>query len=150
MTTQTLIEAVELLEPVASRIWIGNYEGADHENQYVYSEDGDGEPLQTEHSIFDGEIHVLCNAAIQHYIDSVALAQPVSGWRITEAALAALRRFDETCEDDQSYDVPKDTMKQLARIGVVYSAGFGRYGVTDFGRSVLDLPPAPTGEPNAK
>lgn len=34
-------------EPVAARVWVGSYEGADHENQYVYSEDGDGEPLFT-------------------------------------------------------------------------------------------------------
>ena len=34
-------------EPVAARVWVGSYEGADHENQYVYSEDGDGEPLYT-------------------------------------------------------------------------------------------------------
>ena len=33
--------------PVAARVWVGSYEGADHENQYVYSEDGDGEPLFT-------------------------------------------------------------------------------------------------------
>jgi hypothetical protein len=38
--------------------------------------------IQTEHSIFDGEIHVLCNAAIQHYIDSTAPAQLVSGWKL--------------------------------------------------------------------
>jgi hypothetical protein len=30
--------------------------------------------------------HALCNAAIQHYIDSAAPAQPVSGWLPIESA----------------------------------------------------------------
>jgi hypothetical protein len=61
----------------------------------------------------------------------------------------ALERFHETWEDDQGYDVPKPMMKRLAKLGVVYSEGFGRYGMTTFGLAVLQstLPAAPVQEP---
>jgi len=52
----------------------------------------------------------------------------------------ALERFNETCEDGQEYDVSKSMMKHLAELGVVYSAGFGRYGFTEFGRAGLNHP----------
>ena len=55
----------------------------------------------------------------------------------------ALERFHETWEDDKGYDVPKPMMKRLAKLGVVYSEGFGRYGMTTFGLAVLQsTPPA--------
>lgn len=46
-TLRAQIAEIEKVEPVAARVWVGSYEGADNENQYVYSEDGDGEPLFT-------------------------------------------------------------------------------------------------------
>lgn len=49
-----------------------------------------------------------------------------------------LQRFKGTTEDDQSYDVPKDSMKRLAELGVVRSEGFGRYSITAFGTHVAD------------
>jgi len=53
--------------------------------------------------------------------------------------LAALRRFQETCEDSDSggYDVEKDMMKRLAAIGVIESKGFGRYQFTKFGDYIV-------------
>jgi hypothetical protein len=55
----------------------------------------------------------------------------------------ALERFHETWEDDKGYDVPKPMIKRLAKLGVVYSEGFGRYGMTTFGLAVLQsTPPA--------
>jgi hypothetical protein len=55
----------------------------------------------------------------------------------------ALERFHETWQDDQGYDVPKPMMTRLAKLGVVYSEGFGRYGMTTFGLAVLQsTPPA--------
>ncbi|WP_296561199.1 hypothetical protein [Pigmentiphaga sp.] len=45
----------------------------------------------------------------------------------------ALHRFIETTEDDESYDIGKDTVKRLAQLGVVSNHGFGRYSVTAFG-----------------
>jgi len=55
--------------------------------------------------------------------------------------LSALRRFYETCEDNQPYDVPKDHMKRLAELGAVCSHGFGKYSLTAFGGWLLDLLP---------
>jgi|GEM_PF-4256310 len=54
--------------------------------------------------------------------------------------LAALYRFQETCEDSDSggYDVDKEMMKRLAAIGVIESKGFGRYQFTDFGDFVVE------------
>jgi hypothetical protein len=49
-----------------------------------------------------------------------------------------MARFFETCEDSQDYDIPKDRMKSLARIGMVRSLGFSRYEFTDAGDSVID------------
>lgn len=66
----------------------------------------------------------------------------VSGWQPTDAAMAALRRFEETCADGEGYDVPKDTMKQLALIGLVAHLSGGRYVITDFGQSMLSAAPS--------
>ena len=49
-----------------------------------------------------------------------------------------LLRFHETTEDDQGYDVPKDRMKKLARIGLIRSLGFSRYEFTDVGDSMVE------------
>lgn len=60
-------------------------------------------------------------------------------------------RFYDTCEDGQGYDVPKDRMKSLARLGLIRSTGFSRYEITDAGdavieklRALLDAPAAPS------
>ena len=54
--------------------------------------------------------------------------------------MAALHRFQETCQDFDSggYDVDKNMMKRLAAIGVIESKGFGRYQFTDFGDFVIE------------
>jgi len=54
---------------------------------------------------------------------------------ITAEEMAAFHRFCECCEDFDSggYDVPKEMMKRLSRIGLVRSLGFGRYEATEFG-----------------
>jgi len=54
---------------------------------------------------------------------------------ISTDELAAFHRFCETCEDFESggYDVPKEDMQRLARIGVVRWCGGSRYETTDFG-----------------
>lgn len=48
-----------------------------------------------------------------------------------------LIRFHETCEDSQPYDVSKEGMKSLARIGLVRSLGFSRYELTDVGSATV-------------
>lgn len=62
--------------------------------------------------------------------------------------LAAFNRFCECCEDFDSggYDVEKEMMAKLARIGAVRSTGFGRYETTAYGdsiRSARAAAPAP-------
>lgn len=54
--------------------------------------------------------------------------------------LAWLRRFRETTEDDQSYDVPKERMQRLAQIGVVRRTHGSHYTMTDFGVHALRAP----------
>jgi hypothetical protein len=63
-------------------------------------------------------------------------AQPA----ISTAELAAFHRFCDCCEDFDSggYDVPKEMMVRLARIGLVRSCGFGRYESTEFGDAVRE------------
>ena len=71
-----------------------------------------------------------------------AIAQPAPTtevWHPTESAIAALRRFEETCSDGEGYDLPKDTMHQLAAIGLIYKNRGSTYCITDFGNSVLAL-----------
>lgn len=53
--------------------------------------------------------------------------------------MQALRRFAETTEDDESYDVPKEMMKRLAAGGAVAREGRpGWYFVTEYGKWLLD------------
>lgn len=51
--------------------------------------------------------------------------------------LAALRRFDETCQDGEGYDVPKPMMQRLTEIGVVRRRYGAYYQVTQYGLAVL-------------
>ena len=48
-----------------------------------------------------------------------------------------LKRFDETCEDSQPYDVPKEKMQRLAELGVVRRHSKSYYSITSFGMYVL-------------
>ena len=64
--------------------------------------------------------------------------------------LAALRRFDETCQDGEGYDVPKAMMQRLAAIGAVRRTSGSYYETTEFGTRVLDQPaPSAPGTPEA-
>lgn len=57
---------------------------------------------------------------------------------LTEEQERDIQRFYDTCEDGQGYDVPKDRMKSLARIGLVRTTGFSRYEITDAGDAVIE------------
>jgi hypothetical protein len=57
---------------------------------------------------------------------------------LTEQQEKDLLRFHETTEDGQGYDVPKDRMKSLARVGLIRSLNFSRYEFTDIGISVVE------------
>ena len=63
--------------------------------------------------------------------------QPAPQCAISPEELAALRRFDETTQDDGSYDVDKEMMKQLAEIGLVRRTTKDYYKLTLFGASVV-------------
>ena len=52
--------------------------------------------------------------------------------------MAALERFAETTDDDESYDIGKDAVQRLAGFGCLRSHGFGKYSITDFGHYVLN------------
>lgn len=52
--------------------------------------------------------------------------------------LSNLKRFNETCEDSQPYDVPKDKMQRLAELGVVRRHSKNYYSITSFGMYVLN------------
>lgn len=57
---------------------------------------------------------------------------------LTEQQECDIQRFYDTCEDGQGYDVPKDRMKSLARLGLVRTTGFSRYEITDAGDAVIE------------
>lgn len=52
--------------------------------------------------------------------------------------MAALERFAETTDDDESYDIGKEAVQRLAGFGCLRSHGFGKYSITDFGHYVLN------------
>lgn len=82
------------------------------------------------------DIAVAVNQKIGKYI----AANKPALMLLNEDELAALYRFQETCEDSDSggYDVNKEMMKRLAAIGVIESKGFGRYQFTEFGDFVIE------------
>lgn len=57
--------------------------------------------------------------------------------------MAALRRFNETCEDGEGYDVRKPMIQRLASIGAVRRTSGSYYEITDFGMHALGSAPAP-------
>ncbi len=57
---------------------------------------------------------------------------------LTEQQARDILRFCDTCEDGQGYDVPKDRMKSLARLGLIRTTGFSRYEITDAGDAVIE------------
>ncbi|MBL8355599.1 MAG: hypothetical protein JNM01_12290 [Delftia acidovorans] len=70
-----------------------------------------------------------------------ALAAPaapaVDAW-LQPDDMAALQRFHETAEDDESYDIGKEAVARLCAFGCLQSHSFGRYSTTDFGDYLLD------------
>jgi hypothetical protein len=52
--------------------------------------------------------------------------------------MKALRRFNETCQDGQEYDVGRSVMKSMTYVGLVRWCGGSRFEITDFGIAVLD------------
>lgn len=103
-----------------------------------------------------GDIFAYTEDQLKQYGDDrvrEALAQPAhvlvaitrddteQGWQPTNAAMDALRRFEETCADNEGYDVPKDTMRNLQAIGLIYRTYGDMYCITDFGNHMLASAP---------
>jgi hypothetical protein len=65
-------------------------------------------------------------------------APAVDAW-LQPADMAALQRFQETAEDDESYDIGKDAVARLCAFGCLQSHSFGRYSTTDFGDYLLGV-----------
>lgn len=63
---------------------------------------------------------------------------------ITDSELKDLHRFSDTCEDSESYDIPKPRMQRLAAIGLIRRTHANCYEITDFGQVVIEVgfPPA--------
>lgn len=57
---------------------------------------------------------------------------------VTEQHIKDLRRFAETCEDGEGYDVPKIRMISLMKCGLVARTTRDIYMTTDFGEYILD------------
>lgn len=72
-----------------------------------------------------------------HRLKSAGAAQVPS---LSDADMRSLRRFQETAEDDQSYDIGKKAVQSLANVGALRYAGGSRYEVTIYGKWVLSQP----------
>lgn len=75
-------------------------------------------------------------AKAQQVAEQAQSVEPESQWP-TKAAIDALKRFEETCSDGEGYDVPKDAMRALQAVGLVYRTRGNVYATTDFGNRVL-------------
>lgn len=64
-------------------------------------------------------------------------APAVDAW-LQPDDMAALQRFHETAEDNESYDIGKEAVARLCAFGCLQSHSFGRYSTTDFGDYLLD------------
>ena len=74
----------------------------------------------------------------ERVMKSAAPAAPaVDAW-LQPDDMAALQRFHETAEDDESYDIGKEAVARLCAFGCLQSHSFGRYSTTDFGDYLLD------------
>lgn len=63
---------------------------------------------------------------------------------IPEQMARDLARFNETCEDGQEYDVPKERMRDMASFGLVRWCGGSRFEITDCGIAALEVIQAPS------
>jgi hypothetical protein len=84
-------------------------------------------------------------AAREGWLGALA-QQPRAPTLLNVEEMAALRRFNETCEDGEGYDVRKPMMQRLATIGAVRRTSGSYYEITSFGMHVLGAAPAPAAQ----
>lgn len=80
---------------------------------------------------------VIFYAEGAEHIEAAPAAPAVDAW-LQPDDMAALQRFHETAEDDESYDIGKEAVARLCAFGCLQSHSFGRYSTTDFGDYLLD------------
>lgn len=70
--------------------------------------------------------------------EAIAIHQQLAqcGPGITVQHVIDLNRFCECCEDDEGYDVPKERMRDLKRVDLVYGGRFGWYTATTEGQRI--------------
>lgn len=80
-----------------------------------------------------------------HIESAAAPAAPVARFLpdIPEQMARDLARFNETCEDGQEYDIPKERMRAMASFGLVRWCGGSRFEITDCGMAALEVMAAP-------
>lgn len=66
------------------------------------------------------------------------LCQAALPFAISDQEMKDLMRFHECAMDDEGYDVPKERMKQLARIGLLRRVTANFYEHTTFGLSIIN------------
>ena len=81
--------------------------------------------------------------AEQVFADAPAAPAPAALPFIPAHMFRDLARFNETCEDGQEYDVPKERMRAMASVGLVRWCGGSRFEITDCGLAALGAHPAP-------
>jgi hypothetical protein len=100
-----------------------------------------------------GDLRKFGSSANPHYSNS-AVNNAWTGWQARAAAqaepaavqylgagdLADLERLEGLLDDGEGWDLPKERMTRLAELGAIQHHGFGRYGITAFGRLALDHP----------
>lgn len=64
---------------------------------------------------------------------------------LTDEQFNALKRFEETTSDENTYDLDKEMLCELCDIGVIRHSSRGIYWLTKFGDALLEKSPAPEG-----
>lgn len=82
--------------------------------------------------------HLLASMPTEGVDHEVVEVDRSTGWQldIDSETISDLMRFEETCLDNEDYDVPKDRMQHLARMGLVSKVSGSVYEITYFGRVV--------------
>lgn len=82
--------------------------------------------------------HLLAGMPTEGVDHEIVEVDRSTGWQldIDPETISDLLHFEETCLDNEDYDVPKDRVENLASIGLVSKVSGSVYEITDFGRVV--------------
>lgn len=119
----SLVKASTLLR---SGIVLGNKQHIIEAHQHV-------EDLLNAHGVFSMNDHTTQFPDNSSLVDGFVLIKALD---VDE--LSALKRFAETAEDDNSYDLSKEMIAKLAGYGVIRHHSAGKYSLTTVGEAVLE------------